>query len=115
MSLTKLVNGKPVTMSDGEAANIQNEWNANPPTVPPDVRGFEADIYATFNNDFSRINAVLLAFPVFAQLQTSLRDANWAAASGIIVAARAAEAITAPEYAALKTAATTHNVPLTLP
>ncbi len=115
MSLTRKVNGVTVQMTDDEAATIQNEWAANPPTPAPDERGFEADIYAAFNNDFARINAVLTAFPVFQQLQSTLRDANWVAATGIILAASAAEAITSEEYAALKVAATNRHLPLTLP
>lgn len=113
--MIKNVNGLTVIMSDNEADELQAEWDANPPISRPDVQSFEADIYAAFSNDFARINAVLSAFPVFAQLQTSLRDANWTASSGIILAAHAAEAITTNEYNALKTAAEARHVPLTLP
>lgn len=89
-------------------------WIAYTPPPGPDERGFETDIYAAFDNDFSRINTVLAAFPVFAQLQSTLRDGNWPAASGIILATLGAGAITPTEYGSLKAAATARHIPLTL-
>jgi hypothetical protein len=78
------------------------------PTPRPDVGGF-IDALKTAMGGIVGANALAKAYPLF---YPALQTGNWADVQALLADAHATGALTEAQYAAFKTLAATHNIPV---
>lgn len=105
----KIVNGVPVLLTEGEITARAAEEAAFTPQ--PDVPGFIRDLKMAMGGIVAS-NLLAKAYPLF---YPALTVGNFPDVQALIVDAHTAAVLNDTQYAAFKSLAAKHNIPITLP